>query len=63
MCSTVCSSWASGTIVAGALVRVVIAACVGSKAFSAYTQDTVISWDVDELYFNIFFSVNGFTGT
>ena len=38
-----CSSWASGDIVAGASVRVAIAIFVGSKDFSAFTQDTVIS--------------------
>ena len=53
------TSWASGTMVAGELVRVVIVACVNSKAFSAFIQDTTISWDVDELYSTILFSING----
>ena len=54
--------WASGAMVADASVRVEIAACVGSKAFNTFTQDTAISWDVEELYSKIFFSINGGTG-
>ena len=54
--------WALGAMLAGASVRVLIAACVGSKAFSAFTQDTAISWDVDKLYSTIFFSTNGGDG-
>ena len=54
--------WDSGYILAGSLVLVSIADCVGSKDFSAFTQDTAISWDVDELYSTIFFSINGGNG-
>ena len=36
-----------------------IAACVGSKDFRAFSKDTAISWDMDKLYFTIFFSTNG----
>ena len=43
-------SWASGDISADSLIRVAIVACVGLKAFSAFTQDNAIYWDVDELY-------------
>ena len=51
-----------GSIVAHALVRVEIAACVGSKDFSAFTEDTAISWNVDELCSTIFYSMNGGNG-
>ena len=61
-CSLDWYSWDSGAIVAVASVRVMIAACVGLKAFSAFTQDTAISLDVDELYSIIFFSIHGGTG-
>ena len=54
--------WDSVDIVAGALFRVATADCVGSKAFSAFTQDTAISWDLDELYSTILFCINGGTG-
>ena len=54
--------WASGDVVSSTSVRVDISDCVGSKAFNAFTQDTEISWDVDELYSTIFFSINGGTG-
>ena len=54
--------WASGDLVSSASVRVAISDCVGSKAFNAFTQDIAISWDVDELYSTIFFSINGGTG-
>ena len=40
--SHACSSWNSGAIVAGTLVRASIVSCVGSKYFSAFTQDTAI---------------------
>ena len=49
-------------IVACAPVRAVIAACIGLNAFSTFTQDNKISLDVDELYYTIFFSMNGGTG-
>ena len=32
---------------------------MGSNSFSAFTQDNATSWEVDELYFTIFFSING----
>ena len=48
-----------GDIVSGELVRVAISTCVGSKAFSNFTQDHLISSDVDELYSTIFFNING----
>ena len=54
--------WDSGAIVAFALVRLAISACVGSNYFSAFKQDTEIYWDVDALYSAIFFSINGCTG-
>ena len=54
--------WDSWTILACALVRVAIDACVVSKAFSSFTKYTVISWGVYELYSTIFFSINGGTG-
>ena len=41
---------------------VVIAACVGLKDFSAFTQDSAIYWYVDELYSTILFSMNRGTG-
>ena len=53
--------WGSGAIVAGASVRVVIAVYVVPKASSAFTKGTAISWNVDELYSTIFFSMNGGT--
>ena len=62
VCSPACYSWASGDIVPGASARLAIAACVCSKAFRAFTQDTAISWDVEELYFMILFKINGGTG-
>ena len=34
--------WGSGDIVAGALIIVAIATCMGPKAFSVFTQDTDI---------------------
>ena len=46
-CSPDCSSWASGDIVDCALVRLALLVCVDLKAFSAFAQDTAISWDVD----------------
>ena len=61
-CSTACFSWTSGSKVAGALVMVVIASFVGSKYFSVFTQDTAISWYVNELYYTVVFSINGGTG-
>ena len=54
--------WDSWTILACAMVRVFIDACVGPKAFSSFTKYTVISWGVYELYSTIFFSVHGVTG-
>ena len=54
--------WESGAIVAVASVRVAMAACVCLKDFSAFTQYTAISWDLDELYSTILFSINGGTG-
>ena len=61
VCLDAAVGWASGAIVASALVRVAIGACGGLKDFSAFTQDTAIYWDVDELYSPIFFSINGGT--
>ena len=49
-----CSSLSSGAKIADALVMVVIAACVGLNDLSNFTQDTAISWDVDELYSRFF---------
>ena len=62
LCYLACSSWDLGARVAGASVRVAIAACVGLKAFSTFTQDTAISGDVDELYSKILFIMNGVLG-
>ena len=62
VCSPACSYWASGDIVYGLSVRVDITTSVGPKDFSAFTQDTEISWDVDKLYSTIFFSINEGTG-
>ena len=62
LCSPAFSTWSSGNIVAGASVRLAIATFVGLKAFSDLTQDTVISWYVNELYCTIFFSINVGTG-
>ena len=61
-CSPACSSWYLGAEVAGALIMVEIAASVVLKALSAFTQDNAISWDADELYSTIFFSINEVTG-
>ena len=61
-CYPNCSSWNSGAIVSGTSVMVAIADCVGLKGFSAFTQDTALSWDVDKLYSTIFSSINGSTG-
>ena len=55
-------SWVSGDLVSGALVMVAITDCVGLKAFIAFTQDTAIFWNVDELYSTIFFSIHGGNG-
>ena len=52
----------SGAMVSGASVRVAIVACIGSKDFNALALYAVISWDVEELYSTIFFSINGGTG-
>ena len=61
-CSPSCSYWASGAILYGVSVRLSIATCVGSKAFSAFTQDTSIYLYVDELYSTIFIIINGVLG-
>ena len=61
-CSPDFSSWDSRAVVSGALVIVAIAACVGLKAYSAFTKDTAISLDMDELYSTNFFSINESTG-
>ena len=61
-CSPACYSWTSRDIVSGASVGVAIADCVGLKTFSTSTPDTAISWDLDELYFTILFSIIGGTG-
>ena len=62
VCSPACCSWGSVDIVSCASVRVAIAACIDSKFFSAFTQDTAISLDVDEIYSTVFFGKNGGTG-
>ena len=45
-------------MLAGAFIRLAISACVGSRDFSSFMQDTKISWGVDELYSMNFFSIN-----
>ena len=54
-------SWDSGSV-AGTLIKVAIAACIGSNDFSVFTQDTAISWDVIQFSSAIFFITNGGTG-
>ena len=62
LCSPYWSYWDSGAIVDGALVRSAIDNSIGSKAFGAFTKNTTVSWDVDELYSTFFFCINGGTG-